>query len=124
MTRVLRFWESSQSPNRDPNHPDPACNYSPCTCPRKSLIGIVHFWIRSVMLTEDANNMSAYTVGDMEVIETGTDGRVINACFHPGGEGNGYGVVTNPRWRHLSAQEVGGAITAGKLTETFTARRK
>lgn len=116
---------STPAPLAPPNaHPDPTCSYTPCTCPNKSLIGIVHFWVRSVMLVETANEfMPADTVGDMEVLEIGRDGRVINARFHPGGEGNGYGLVINPRWRHLDWQEIENRIEAGVLTETFTARR-
>lgn len=67
-----------------------------------SLIGICHVWIRDVTILGYGASPNRFiasgTTGDMEVIETSVDGRVVQARFHPGGEGNGYGLVVWPLW--------------------------
>jgi hypothetical protein len=70
---------------------------------RPSLIGICRVWIRNVRLLGSLNNkyIAPGTVGDMEVQETSVGGRVINACFHPGGQGHGYGLVVWPEWEYV-----------------------
>lgn len=72
-----------------------------------SLIGICHVWIRRVRLTGYGATPNEYippgTVGDMEVTETSTDGRVIHARFHPADEQYvGYGLVTWPKWEYVA----------------------
>lgn len=68
-----------------------------------SLIGICHVWIKNVRILGYGARPNEYirpgTIGDMEVIETSVDGRVINARFHPKGS-NGFGLVVWPKWEH------------------------
>lgn len=70
-----------------------------------ALIGIVHLWLRNVRLLGYGARPNEYiapgTVGDMEVIETSVDARVIHARFHPRGAGRGYGLVTWPEWEYV-----------------------
>jgi hypothetical protein len=79
---------------------------NPDTSPSPRLIGIVHFWIRNVRITGYGARPNEFmppgTVGDMEVIETSVDARVLQARFHPGGRGNGYGLVVWPHWEHIA----------------------
>src|SRR5271154_2234998 len=74
--------------------------------PAPSLIGICHVWIRNVRILDGFgvpnDSIPAGTVGDLEVHEIGTDGRVIHANFHPGGAGRGFGSVTRPSWAHAA----------------------
>lgn len=86
------------------------CGITPCRCASPSVIGITHFWLRNVEITGYSTRPNQYippgTLGDMEVIETSTEARVINARFHPGGEGNGFGLVTNPQWTWAKEEDV------------------
>lgn len=71
--------------------------------------GIVHVWVRNVRIVGYGARPNEYmppgTVGDLEVTEVGIDGQVINALFHPGGEGRGYGLVMLPHWEYVGADE-------------------
>lgn len=73
------------------------------TSPR--LVGIVHLWIFNVRILGYGARPNEYippgTVGDLEVIEASIDARVLNARFHPGGRGNGYGLVMWPHWEYI-----------------------
>ena len=79
----------------------------PKTRRQPSLIGICHVWIRNVKILGYGATPNEFippgSVGDMEVQETSTDGRVIHACFHMTGEGHGrgYGSVMWPEWEYL-----------------------
>lgn len=74
---------------------------------RPSLIGICHVWLKNVRIigyNAKANeHIPSGTSGDMEVLETDVDGRVIRANFHPGGAGSGYGAVLLPEWEYVGA---------------------
>ena len=76
---------------------------NPDTSPSPRLIGIVHFWIRNVRIlgygAQPNKHIPPGTIGDMEVIETSQDARVLQALFHPGGQGNGYRLVVWPHWQ-------------------------
>lgn len=73
---------------------------------RPSLIGICHVWIKNVRIVGYAATPNKHipvgTLGDMEVSETGIDGRVIHANFHPTGiSPPGYGAVLLPEWEYV-----------------------
>ena len=71
-----------------------------------SLLGICHVWLRNVRILGGHgvpnDSIPVGTVGDLEVQEIGTDGRIINANFHPGGVGHGFGSVIRPEWEHTA----------------------
>ncbi len=71
---------------------------------RPKLIGIVNLWLRNVRWLGDGGfnkHIKSGTVGDLHVSEVGVTGQVINANFHPGGEGHGYGATINPEWDYV-----------------------
>ena len=73
---------------------------------KPSVIGICSFWIRNVRLLGCANNklLKSGTLGDMHVMETSIDGRVINANFYPRGPDaqGGFGCVIWPEWEPVA----------------------
>lgn len=60
--------------------------------------GICNFWIPNVILTKEGNQFIPVGArGDLNVMETSVDGKVILALFHPQGR-LGFGQVRRPEF--------------------------
>lgn len=96
---ISKLVASDQKKNVQPKHED-----------QPKLIGVCHIWIRNVTLLGYGAYPNKYippgTTGDMEVIEISVDGRVLQARFHPGGEGKSNGLVVWPKWKYRSSTMV------------------
>ena len=64
-------------------------------------VGVCNFWIPNVRLTKDGNQyIKAGREGDLNVIETSTDRKIIIALFYPA-DSTGFGEVKLPEFERL-----------------------